>query len=295
METALLNTVIAGVALDGESFFYVNPLEVWPDNLIPYTSLAHIKPVRQKWFPCACCPPNIARTLASLGEYVVFADDDSLWINMYVGCECETKIGGVPVALTVESGLPFAGKALVKVHATEPFDGRLMLRIPEYASDCRIRYDCGGEIREYGVSKGGVHQEITLSYKGDAEYDISVMLEFKMPARFIYANSRVQADAGKVAVVKGPMVYAAEEIDNGRDLSEFIVDTGMGIQEEYDTDLMGGCMTLTLSGYRQVSADKNVLYGTEPPANVPAKLKLIPYAYWNNRGIGEMRVWIRHM
>lgn len=295
METALFNTVLAGVSLDGESFFYVNPLEVWPDNLIPYTSLAHIKPVRQKWFPCACCPPNIARTLASLGEYVLFTDDDSLWINMYVGCQCETKLGGVPVTLTVESRLPFAGKALVKVHATEPFEGRLMLRIPEYTSDCRIRCDCGGEIRECGVAKGGVYQEIPLTYKGDGEYDISVMLDFEMPARFIYANSRVQADAGKVAVVKGPVVYAAEEIDNGRDLSEFIVDTGMGIQEEYDTDLMGGCMTLTLSGYRQVSTDKSVLYGTRPPETVPAKLKLIPYAYWNNRGIGEMRVWIRHM
>ena len=67
VERALYNTVLAGIALDGKSFFYVNPLEVWPDNCIPRTSREHVKPVRQKWFGVACCPPNIARTLASLG------------------------------------------------------------------------------------------------------------------------------------------------------------------------------------------------------------------------------------
>lgn len=82
MECALMNTVTAGIALDGKSFFYVNPLEVWPDNCMDHTSMAHVKPVRQKWFGCACCPPNIARTLASLGEYVYATQENDLWVNL---------------------------------------------------------------------------------------------------------------------------------------------------------------------------------------------------------------------
>ena len=91
MELALMNTVLAGIAMDGKSFFYVNPLEVWPDNCIPATDKNHVKPVRQKWFGCACCPPNIARTLSSLGEYLFMQSDDGLFINMFAGGEYKTQ------------------------------------------------------------------------------------------------------------------------------------------------------------------------------------------------------------
>ena len=77
-------TVLAGIAMDGKSFFYVNPLEVWPDNCIERTSMEHVKPVRQKWFGVACCPPNIARTLASLGQYIYGADENCLYIILYI-------------------------------------------------------------------------------------------------------------------------------------------------------------------------------------------------------------------
>lgn len=352
METALCNTVLAGIALDGESFFYVNPLEVWPDNLLPYTSMAHVKAVRQKWFPCACCPPNIARTLASLGEYAVSVLHDSVWINMFVGCEFEMKVCGAPVIVKIESAMPFEGKVKIAVRKkrtgeddSEPSEGSqtedigaltdgaltelsLMLRIPSYAKNSRISVctkdaddsSCGNsgyqeqnavalEISATGIgrepetgsrqsfrqhgndhSEGSFHEiRIPLAY----DHDTTVIYEFDMPAEFIYANSNVRADAGKVAVVKGPMVYAAEQIDNGANLAAFEVDTEQGITEEYRADLLGGCMMLTVHGYRLVDDEPEKLYSAAAPKKVPAVLKLIPYAYWNNRGQGEMTVWMR--
>ena len=103
VEKALYNTVLAGIAMDGKGFFYVNPLEVWPENCLKRTSMEHVKPVRQKWFGVACCPPNIARTLASLGQYIYGEDEESIFINLYVSNEAETQINGVPCKLTIDS------------------------------------------------------------------------------------------------------------------------------------------------------------------------------------------------
>jgi len=99
-----MNTVLAGIAMDGKSFFYVNPLEVWPNACMEKTSMEHVKPVRQKWFGCACCPPNIARTLASLGEYICFTGEDSLWINLLAGAEISTELKGKKVKIRTYRG-----------------------------------------------------------------------------------------------------------------------------------------------------------------------------------------------
>ena len=103
VERALYNTVLAGIALDGKSFFYVNPLEVWPDNCLPRTSREHVKPVRQKWFGVACCPPNIARTLASMGQYIYGVDEESIYVNLFIANETTVELGGREVSITVET------------------------------------------------------------------------------------------------------------------------------------------------------------------------------------------------
>lgn len=115
MELALMNTVLAGIAMDGKSFFYVNPLEVWPDNCMPATDKNHVKAVRQKWFGCACCPPNIARTLSSLGEYLFMQNDDGLFINMFAGGEYKTTALGGYKRLNIETKFPFEGKITISI------------------------------------------------------------------------------------------------------------------------------------------------------------------------------------
>ncbi len=119
MELALMNTVLSGIAMDGKSFFYVNPLEVWPANCLPRTDKNHIKPVRQKWFGCACCPPNIARTLASLGEYVAFTGEDGFYLNMFVGGTIQTELSGAPVTIRMETHFPFEGSICICITESE--------------------------------------------------------------------------------------------------------------------------------------------------------------------------------
>ncbi len=292
MEKALINTVIAGISMDGERFFYVNPLEVWPDNLLPYTSMSHVKPVRQRWFGCACCPPNIARTLASLGEYAVFTGDDSLWINMYMSEKFDVNIHDAHVVLSQKTGMPFKGKTSIEICSDKDVSFDLMLRIPDYIDDCSVRVVFDGREISLTMDKGYLKLPVRIDAGNDA---LEIELSFDIPARFIYANNNVRANAGKVAVTKGPIVYAMEETDNGSNLPAFAVDTNAGITEVWDNELFGGCMVLEVSGTRSENEDasKDCLYGIKPPREVPAKMRLVPYAYWNNRGEGEMLVWMR--
>ena len=300
MERALINTVIAGISMDGESFFYVNPLEVWPDNLLPYTSMSHVKPVRQRWFGCACCPPNIARTLASLGEYAVFTGNNSLWINMYISGHFEADMADAHVDMRINTGMPFKGESVLVLNSDKELSFDLMLRIPEYAEKESIRIraegiDIHGGEAALRVEKGYLKLRVQLNSENDNTMEVSI--EFDIPARFVYANTNVRADAGKVAVVKGPIVYAMEEADNSSNLMSFAVDTEAGISETWDEDLFGGCMVLKVSGIRSENRDevKDCLYGTKAPRETAVDMKLIPYAYWNNRGQGEMLVWMRRL
>src|SRR5690606_29401034 len=129
MERALYNTVIGGMSADGKSFFYVNPLEVHPQTNAHNYIYHHVKPVRQSWFGCACCPPNVARLLASLGQYVYTIRDNRIYTNLYVGGEAAIQLDGGKLVIQQESKLPWSGdiKFTVKSAAAK-FE--LALRIP---------------------------------------------------------------------------------------------------------------------------------------------------------------------
>ncbi len=206
MELALMNTVLAGIAMDGKSFFYVNPLEVWPDNCMPATDKNHVKAVRQKWFGCACCPPNIARTLSSLGEYLFMQNDDGLFINMFAGGEYKTTALGGYKRLNIETKFPFEGKITISIsdiadkssEDDAPSDKKIYVRIPEYAQNYKIKIN-GCDIN-YKTKNGYAvlsKNDIASAWKGT-----SIEITFEMPAHFVYANPKVRADAGKVAIKK---------------------------------------------------------------------------------------------
>ena len=287
METALYNTVAAATALDGEHFFYVNPLEVWPDNCLPYTSMAHVKPVRQKWFGCACCPPNLARTYASIGSYICHTDDHRVWINLHAGIEIRTEIDGHPVHLHIQTKMPWAGETSAVVDNPGHVQGAIMLRIPQYAENPVITLGDGRTMRP----DPGTFAEVRLT-----DEKLAFTLCFDMPAHFIYADPRVRADAGKVAVVKGPLVYASEEIDNGKNLAAFAIETGKLLRETSCPGLPEGCLCIVASGEKLMEADnRRALYTTDKPRTIRAELRLIPYCFWGNRKPGEMMVWHREI
>lgn len=286
VERALYNTVLAGIALDGRSFFYVNPLEVWPDNCMERTSKEHVKPVRQKWFGVACCPPNIARTLASLGQYVYSAGEGELYVNLFISNQAEVDLGKAAVEVSMETRFPFEHVIHITVGKV-PEDGmKLAVRIPDYARDYKVSF--AGEPVNCQVEKGYA----VLTLKEDAALTVS----FDAPARFVRANPNVRADCGKVAVTKGPLVYCLEEIDNGKNLSELYADTKQEI-EESASELFGGITELIFKGKRieESAWDNGELYGEHPLSLTDVTLKAVPYAYWNNRGMGEMSVWMKEL
>lgn len=284
-ERALYNTVLAGIALDGKSFFYVNPLEVWPDNCMGRTSKEHVKSIRQKWFGVACCPPNIARTLSSLGQYIYGYDKHTLFVNLFIGNETELELEGGRIRVSLETEFPYKNTYSLRIHG-EAGRMTLALRIPDYAVDYRIFQD--GTEAVYTAEKGYAY--ISGDFSGK-----TLEVRFRSEPRFIRANPAVRADEGKVCMMNGPLVYALEEADNGANLSGIYLDTSTRPAMRLDPELFGGTWVLSADGYR-IAADSwgpGELYKEEKPKFLKAEVRAIPYAYWNNRGKGEMTVWVK--
>ena len=289
VEKALYNTVLAGIAMDGKSFFYVNPLEVWPDNCIERTSMEHVKPVRQKWFGVACCPPNIARTLASLGQYIYGADENSLYINLYISSQTKLLIGETETEVIMESSFLKDGTVTVHLESEKASKGTLALRIPGYT-------------KEFTVWRGVQRIETPLIKKGylmitDLAASEEIKISCDMKARFVYANPKVRADEGKACIMRGPLVYCLEETDNGENLSSLYVDTKEALTENWEEQLLGGVMSVEAKGKRILEDHWTAeeLYKEQPPELKDVTLKAVPYCYWGNRKTGEMAVWIRQL
>ena len=269
VERALYNTVLASVALDGKSFFYVNPLEVWPKACMPYTSKEHVKPVRQPWFSCACCPPNVARTFASLGQYIWAQDSQRVYLNLFISSTVKAKNGAI---LKLETEFPMGN--VLKITSDQVLE--LAVRIPGYGKNFRAnvsyRKENGSGVFELEAGK-------------------ELEIQFDAPACFIRANPEVRACSGKVCIQRGPVVYCLEEIDNGSNLSALSVDTAVSPGER-ESDIPGGLM-ITASGKRRRAWTDDKLYGEFPSQYEETVLQAVPYAFWGNREKGEMTVWIR--
>lgn len=286
VERALYNTVLAGLALDGKSFFYVNPLEVWPDNCMPRTSREHVKPVRQKWFGVACCPPNIARTLASMGQYIYGRDEECIYLNLFISNDAVINVGEKEIKVSMETKFPYENVCRVSV-SNVPEDGiKIAIRKPDYASNYQVAVD--GRKVEIEVLKGYVYLEL--------KENSDIQIFFEAPARFVRANPLVRADSGKIALMRGPLVYCLEEIDNGANLSALYVDAKTDVREE-KSELFGGSILLHFHGKRIVDTEwkEDELYAEHPIRWEETELTAVPYAYWNNRGMGEMSVWIKEI
>lgn len=296
-ERALYNTVLSGIAMDGKSFFYVNPLEVWPPNCMERTSKEHVKPVRQKWFGVACCPPNIARTLASLGQYMYFTDEDTLYVNLYISGEAEIDAAGSEYGVQVESALTETGHIRIQIKENEGSRSRegklrLALRIPDYVKEYQIRKD-GEACTQKETVQGYLYIDDIL----EGQEACSLEIDFQVPPRFVRANPRVREDAGKVALMKGPIVYCLEETDNGENLPALFIDTKKPLSEQFEEELLGGVTTVTLSGKRlkETGWGDGLLYDEQAPEFEDVEVKAVPYYCWGNRRPGEMLVWMKEI
>jgi uncharacterized protein len=288
LERALYNTVVSGMAKDGKHFFYVNPLEVWPEASHKNPTRHHVKPVRQKWFGCACCPPNVARLLTSLGQYIYTTSDDTIYTHLYIGGEAKLDVAGSKVKLTQVTNYPWSGDVKLKVSADKESTFTLALRIPGWCREFKIWVN-GEELKCREVRDGYVF--LTRKWKnGD-----KVELVLDMSVDIIQANPKVKSNAGKVALQRGPLVYCLEEADNGANLQAITLDISKPITANYEESFLGGAVVLTVEGTRE---DENSwseeLYKPLQVAEKTVELKAVPYFMWGNREPGEMLVWMRY-
>ena len=287
VEQALYNTLLSGIAMDGKHFFYVNPLEVVPEIAEKNPTMRHVKTERQLWFGVACCPPNIARTLASMGDYTYAVDADTLYVNLFIASRIETELEAGKAAFTLTADYPLNGDIKIVV---EPERSRaeftIAVRKPAFSKEVTVMVN--GKQAEYTLEKGYIY--LKREWKKGDELQISLDVSF----RFVRCNPRVRDNIGKVSLMKGPWVYCLEEADNGKYLSSIIIDAKMPIQEEYDGELFGGTACAKLFGTRIDYSDTgDELYTDAAPVYKADSFKAIPYCMWNNRGKGEMLVWMR--
>ena len=291
MERALYNNVLSGMALDGKSFFYVNPLEVWPEATHRDARKVHVKPVRQKWFGCACCPPNIARLLGSLGAYVYTRDSCTLYTHLYMSSEVSEEMDGQSVHLETDVNREDPAKWCVRIRLNVQKKGfTLALRIPGWSKGYCLKGTDASEVRE---KDGYIY--IRKEWKENDE----IILELSSPVRFIRADTRVRENNGKVAVMHGPFVYCVEEQDNGKDLN--LLSIGRDTQPAdvtFARDHIAGRSTtvLLVPGLRETAVtDRGLYFDAEEneTSAAPVTLRMIPYYMWANRGENEMQVWIR--
>jgi len=291
MERALYNTVTAGIAGDGKHYFYVNPMEVWPAASEGNPGKHHVKAVRQKWYGCACCPPNVARLLSSLGHYIFTSSSDTLYTHLYIGNEASLELSGRNVRIKLESGLPWKGGAsLVIAEAEGSGSFTLALRVPSWSK--RSSFTLNGAPIVPEIRDGYAY--LSRDWReGDR-----LAIELDMEPQRIYAHLNLRANAGRVALQRGPLVYCFEETDNGAPLATLVLPANAELRTVH-----GGwrddVIFLEAEGQRLVSPQQEheqvqeALYRTTPPKRQTQRLLAVPYTLWGNRNPGEMLVWIR--
>lgn len=283
VERALYNTIRAGISLQGDRYFYVNPLEVWPDCCMQDTSRAHVKAQRQKWFDVACCPTNVARTLTALGHYIYSATNDELFVNLFIQNQTDFKMNGQPVTLDMQTDYPKTGEVRLSIKADgTPF--KLYLRMPQFADDFKVEVN--------GQSVHAVQQKGFCCIDRVWGQD-TVTISFSIKPVLMHANPLVRANAGKVALVRGPEVYCFEQVDNGSCLAAVSLAPDATLQENWQPDLMGGTMLIECEGSKLMPLDKDCTFAPRMPQRQSVGLTAIPYGSWCNREPGEMIVWVK--
>jgi uncharacterized protein len=285
METALYNSVLSGVSLDGSEYFYVNPLR----NVDPLPTELRYPRTRQKFFTSFCCPPNVVRTIAEVGGYAYSKHNDSLWINLYGGSELNTTLNGQPISIVQSTDYPWSGDVSITVEEWGGGDFELKLRIPAWAESASLRVN-GQPVNV--PTKPGTYAVIRRVWKaGDR-----VQLELPMPVELMESHPLVEETTGQVAVRRGPVVYCLESADlpSGVKIADVALRSDADFKPRYDPNLLGGLAVIETQATIRRTGDWNgQLYRPLQTGDLESvDINLIPYFAWANRGPGEMSVWM---
>ncbi|MCA0755812.1 glycoside hydrolase family 127 protein [Paenibacillus sp. N4] len=294
MERALYNNVLGSMSKDGKHFFYVNPLEVWPDASSKNPDKFHVKPVRQKWFGCSCCPPNVARLLSSLSDYIYDVSDQgrTVYTHLFIGSEVGFETANRKVTLRQSSELPWSGRVefLISVSDKDIAAFELALRIPDWFQSGLPVLKVNGATHDYRVENGYARVEREWSDGDTAEWLLP------LASKLIAAHPLMRANAGKAAIQRGPLVYCVEETDNGAPLASLSLAEEPNLTDRLVFDLLGGCVVVEGDGLASDEFEWPEDKPYQPLGNQkkPVRFKAIPYYLWGNRKPGEMSVWLRY-
>jgi len=272
MELELYNAALAGMSQDGKRFFYVNPLTVDTSvsGIVP--GYEHVLPQRPAWHACACCPPNLARLIASLGKYLWSEDEDTVYSHLFIGSEVETRYGRI----SMTSGYPWEGKAEYTIHDGGNF--ALAIHVPQHTEKLCIQIN--------GEAAACITDNGYFRVQRDWQPGDCVSVTFDMPVRRIHANPRVRDAAGKVALARGPLVYCVESVDHDAALSAIVLPEVATVHATVED-----MVVLQAEGIAQRASDRLYSVGAVRTTRVP--IRAIPYFAWGNRESGDMQVWIR--
>ncbi len=255
MERSLYNGVLPGLSLDGDLYFYVNPLESDGDH--------H----RKRWYGCACCPGNIARLLPSVGSYIYLSNSAGIYVNLFIGSTTEIKCGGVSVNLTQETDYPWKGDVKIKVDPSSRADFTISVRIPGWCDDYTITVN-GKDDDQMELADGYVNI-VRLWNPGD-----QIEMNMEMPLMMVEADPRVKENIGKRAIQRGPLVYCMEQTDHeNADLVQIALSNDNSFKTKKGKGKLKGMTLIEGKAYSQ-------------------KLTFVPYFAWDNREAGKMKVWV---
>jgi uncharacterized protein len=284
LERSLYNAAADGLSLDGKLFFYGNPLA------------SDGRHKRREWFGTACCPANIARLVESLGNYVYAQSENGFYVNLFVGSTTTIDMGKAKVAIVQETNYPWEGLVKIKVSPDRKTKFSMNLRIPGWALGNPVPGDTYKYLNytgsDYSITVNGKPAAFSLE-NGYAvlnrEWKKDDVIELKLPmeVRRVVARAEVKEDVNRVAFERGPLVYCVEHSDNNGKAFNIFVPDNAGLRTEFNKDLLGGTQI--------IKTDVPVVITSEDGMEIKTEIRTItaiPYFLWNNRGQGQMQVWL---
>lgn len=288
MELALYNGALSGVSARGDTFFYGNPLAVYPGM----SGLQYAGPDfnyrRSPWFGCACCPPNVARLLASFGSYIYSTGRNEIYVHMYANNRADIEMSGQKVQVSQDTDYPWNGTVRMTISPRKPADFTVALRIPGWCRSARLSVN-GKQVNCRAITRKGYARIRRTWQRGDR---IEVVLA--MPVERVVAHPKARQVCGRVALMRGPIVYCIEQVDNGAELNDIRLPRNAALTCIHDKRLFGGTTMIHGTALRRTAVGwKDKLYSSETPRYAKTRITAIPYSLWANREPGEMLVWIR--
>lgn len=281
MELTLYNAILAGISLNGKEYFYVNPLADRGNHR------------RQVWFECACCPPNVARLLASLPGYFYAISKNEIWINFYCESTAEIELKGRSIKIIQSTEYPWDGDIAITLHMDGEQDFIVKLRIPGWSNSAKVSLN--GVDLNVDI-KPGTYLEISRIWRmGD-----TIHISLPMPVKKLVCNPNVYENLGRIALMRGPILYCFEAVDNpGFDVWDLMIPEGTALKTEYMPNLLGGVVIIKGIGYFKNSKwfERSLYIDSDSKKDTLRRVEFtaIPYYAWGNRKSGPMTVWTREI